>query len=119
MSSYKLIEAERTNFPVPAYVQDARSLKEWLLRVEGENALQEKPGRCRSHREDQGDPRAQPANLRLSEGACGVEESGRSLLEEARGEAHERSRASGPHARWEKGNHSSRPESGARRGPCE
>jgi hypothetical protein len=51
-------------------MQGAEGLKERLLRLEGSSALKEGAGKCGPHAKDPGDPRQEPKDLRLPEGAC-------------------------------------------------
>jgi hypothetical protein len=67
VSSYKLIEAERTNFPIPLMCRMLGVFEERLLRLEGQAALQEEPRGCRPHCQDPRDPSKEQRDLRLPE----------------------------------------------------
>ena len=73
MSSFRLIDAQKANYPVAMAVQDARGLQERLLRLAQQAALQQEPPGRRPHREDPRDLRQEPTeqeptDLRLPEG---------------------------------------------------
>jgi hypothetical protein len=74
VSSYRLIEAEKTSFPIQLMCPPhARGLEEWLLRLERPSAFQKESRGYRPHREGSRDPPAQQGDLRLSEGPRRVE----------------------------------------------
>jgi putative transposase len=106
VSAFRLIEAERANYPVAVLCAGcSKSPRAATLRLEIQAALQEEPRECRPHGEDPRGSPQEPRDLRLPAGARRAARPGCTVRSAQGGPANAGCGASGLHARQEAWNH--------------